>query len=87
MLLLAGKMMICLFSALYNPFLLPVILSCSRQRATSLGIDRHYHSVLIEQTSSEHAVCASELKINCVYRSHLLSNSLYITLRSHIKNV
>ena len=77
-----------IFSSIQSIFVACDTVVFKTKRATSLGIDRHYHSLLIQETSTEHPVCLSELKVNCVYHSHLLNNGgLYITIRSHIENI
>lgn len=57
--------------------------------ALTLGVDHHYHSLLIQKGNREEMVVSlSELKDIRVYNAHLLSNGcLYITLRSHVENV
>ena len=69
--------------AVVNDFVLfGVALYCT------LGIDRHYHSYIINRTNEVAIHSLSELVDYQPIRAHFLTNgNLYITLRYHIENV
>lgn len=55
----------------------------------TLGIDRHFHSIVIGQKMLvEEVQCIDSLVTTQVFNAHLLRNdSLYITLRSHVERL
>ena len=55
----------------------------------TLGIDRHFHSIVIGQKMLvEEVQCIDSLVKTQVFNAHLLRNdSLYIILRSHVERL
>ncbi len=53
----------------------------------TLGIDRHFHSFVVKNSSNTEIVSYSELADHQVFNAHTVNQTMYITFQSHIENL